>query len=182
MRKGGKSEEQELFEALRLVIGRQMRRELGVFDPDEVEDLIHETLAVVVQRLPDFKPEHPGAFRAWVREIARKVAANVRNKDKTDKLHRAVRKDVPALPRPEPSPGTVLDHLRKLSFVSRQLARLSTPLRTMLGHRLLGRTDKEAAELEGINYSTARSRTAEGIKKMRRAAARAFASTPTPAT
>jgi RNA polymerase sigma-70 factor (ECF subfamily) len=37
--------------------------------PDDVEDITQDVLAVVVRRLPEFRHEHAGAFRGWLRAI-----------------------------------------------------------------------------------------------------------------
>jgi RNA polymerase sigma-70 factor (ECF subfamily) len=50
-------------------------------DPDlrnDVEDLVQETLAAVVQDLPDFHRERTGSFRCWLRTIVVHRIQNLR--------------------------------------------------------------------------------------------------------
>jgi RNA polymerase sigma-70 factor (ECF subfamily) len=37
--------------------------------PGDVDDLVQEVLAVVVRRVPEFRRERTGSFRAWLRQI-----------------------------------------------------------------------------------------------------------------
>lgn len=42
----------------------------------EAEDLVSDVVLMVVQRLDDFHWRYPGAFRAWIFQIARRKAAD----------------------------------------------------------------------------------------------------------
>lgn len=49
---------------IRSWLSRQAR-----LQPGDVDDLVQEVLAVLVRRLPEFRPERPGSFRTWLRSI-----------------------------------------------------------------------------------------------------------------
>ena len=173
-KEGGPRERARLFHAVRrLLLGHFPKHGVG---GDLAEDLAQETVIRVFEKLDHFEPEHPGAFRKWIFEIARRVAANHRRRGDTDKVRCAVLGNDPAMAQTEPSPPSKLYVAQKLSLVDRKKAELKGPLRAALDHRLAGRSTREAAKLEGVGERALRQRSAKAITMLRRKVAREWPS------
>ncbi len=179
-RSGAAREEDRLFDAIRrLLLGHLARHGVG---GDVAEDLTQETIIRVFEKLDRFEPTHPGAFRKWILEIARRVAANRRRRDDTNKTRCADLGNDPSMAPTELSPPSKLYVAQKLSLVDRKKAELKGPLRNALDHRLAGRSAREAAKLEGIGERALRQRSAKAIAVLRKKIAREWPSpidTPT---
>ena len=166
-RAGGKRETDQLYVALRKAIASRLRHKLG-FRGDDIYDLTQETLVRVLERLPGFEPQYPGAFPKWVYEITRRVAANHRSRVGNHKVRHAMLNRTADFYTPPMSPTTALDTSKKLALVESKAAELKTPLQKAIEHRLAGRTSREAAEIDGVSEATARRHAAESVAKVRK--------------
>ncbi len=112
---------EELYVCIRSIVGQQLRFKTAMQDPD---DLVHELLMDVVQRLRAGELRNPSALRGYLhsvvrRQIATRIGRGIRMRTRTvDHTETAETADG------KPSPERQYLHLERLAIINKGLRRL----------------------------------------------------------
>jgi RNA polymerase sigma factor (sigma-70 family) len=162
VRAGEPHAERALFRKLRLELLPYFRRR---GDPSDVEDLVQQTLEIVVRELVNFEPQGPRAFRSYVFTVAhnrllthrQRLARHRRERDEPD-IWAA---------EPEPSPSDFTLWHEQFTLVRAALAVIKSTFRRAVESRLQEQSAREFADAEQIRLGTVRSRLQRGLDAVR---------------
>ena len=139
---------------------RRLARGL-LFDAHRVDDVVQQTWVAALRN----PPSQPGALRAWLAGVVRRVAAN----EVRGEVRRARRERHAAERERElPSADEVLAREERRREVVDALAALAEPYRTAVALRYLeGLEPVEIAQRQGVPAATVRTRVRRGLDQMR---------------
>lgn len=139
----------------------------GRFDEVDVEDLVNDTVGVVLRDLGKYENRGPGSFRAWVRTIARnRRLAFAKDQGKALRRHQEP-DEFELMPTLEPGPRERV-HWRERLMAVRDAWELIDPVfRAALEHLVAGGDPVELAEQEGVKPHTIRTRASRALAALR---------------
>lgn len=131
----------------------QFLRRLGL-GPSDADDATQSAFLIASQKLGDIEP---GAERAYLYGVARRVAANARVKSRREK--RAMAVESASVPVGPSSPDEVLDQTRARDLLDAALERLPLELRVVfILADIEGIPSPEIAVMQGLSRGTVASR------------------------
>jgi RNA polymerase sigma factor (sigma-70 family) len=137
-------------------------------DEADAEDIIQNTLMIVVRKLPEFEWRSGKAFRSWVRTIARhQVRELLRQRGRWDR-QAGVARDMAAQRAPSATIHSRLDQARQGELVQEAITKLATPYRVVIENDLNEGQGDTLAEQEAIAPGTVKTRRRRARQMLRR--------------
>ena len=164
--KGGEPQAKErLFKQLRLELIPYFRRRVIA---DDVDDLVQETLEIILREFDEFEPRTPRGFRSYVLQTAlNRVRSHRRKIGSRQREEHELSLQLLVAPAREPSPEEVTLAEQRGALLRGAFEVLRTTLRRALEGRLGEEPPQALADGEGLEPVSMRGRVRRGLAALR---------------